>query len=129
VLGCEPLAVTACQEGDMKRRRHRCRAILDRCFPLEADSRLHHTFTHSFCDTVSWAPFFRMLPSVAIIARADYPLLAVVFRRLAASCRAMVGVLVGPLTRRGLLTRRLRALAAPQSSPFLQFSWSPFMGQ
>jgi len=53
ILNCEPFVVTACQESDMERRRHRCRSIFDRCFPSDSDERLHNAFMHSFCGKVT----------------------------------------------------------------------------
>ena len=52
VLNCEISLPIACHEAEMSRRRHRCRALFDRCFPMEADARLHDSFLHSFCDKV-----------------------------------------------------------------------------
>jgi hypothetical protein len=57
VLGCDSAissnTLKPCRQDEMTRRKHRCRAVFDHCFPAEADLRLHDRFTHAFCDRLT----------------------------------------------------------------------------
>ena len=53
VLHCQSNAPVACREDDVKHSQLRCRALFDRCFPMEADKRLHDFYLHHYCDTLS----------------------------------------------------------------------------
>jgi hypothetical protein len=53
VLHCQSKTHVACREDDVKHSQLRCRALFDRCFPLEANKRLHDVFLHHYCDNLS----------------------------------------------------------------------------